>query len=316
MAALKPKVPQTVRNLIELLDEALILLRESSYISETLDKTTTPPASLLDQCISLCASQAVVKQESIRTVHHFACTGGTLISKCLAAMPNTNLISEVDPLNIPVKAPPNPQFVPTDMVRLLQQSTRGAQQSVIIELFVSNLEIVYLDATQKGQRLILRDHAHSHFCRGERVADRPSLRDIVAARFPVASVVTVRHPVDSYLSLKANGWMHFSPPTFDEYCGRYLSFLAAYQDVQTIRYEDFVSDPQGTMQSICEILGLIYEAQFIDLFQVFKLTGDSGRGSSIIEAMPRRAMEAEFAEEISNSANFMKLQRLLGYYFI
>ena len=35
----------------------------------------------------------------IHTVHHLACTGGTVISKCLAAMPKVALVSEVNPLN-------------------------------------------------------------------------------------------------------------------------------------------------------------------------------------------------------------------------
>jgi len=35
----------------------------------------------------------------IHTLHHLACTGGTVLSKCLAAMPRVALVSEVNPLN-------------------------------------------------------------------------------------------------------------------------------------------------------------------------------------------------------------------------
>ena len=35
----------------------------------------------------------------IRTIHHLACTGGTLISKCISSMPETALISEINPMN-------------------------------------------------------------------------------------------------------------------------------------------------------------------------------------------------------------------------
>ena len=34
-----------------------------------------------------------------RAIHHFACSGGTVISKCVAAMPHVALLSEVNPLN-------------------------------------------------------------------------------------------------------------------------------------------------------------------------------------------------------------------------
>ena len=36
---------------------------------------------------------------TLRTIHHFACTGGTVISKCLAALPQVMLISEINPIN-------------------------------------------------------------------------------------------------------------------------------------------------------------------------------------------------------------------------
>ena len=39
----------------------------------------------------------------LRTIHHLACTGGTVISKCLAAMPDVALISEVNPFRAPRK---------------------------------------------------------------------------------------------------------------------------------------------------------------------------------------------------------------------
>jgi hypothetical protein len=35
----------------------------------------------------------------VRTLHHVACSGGTLISRCLAALPGVVLLSELNPLN-------------------------------------------------------------------------------------------------------------------------------------------------------------------------------------------------------------------------
>ena len=147
------------------LDDALALLRESSYAREIFANLNDTPASLLDQCLDLCGQhEAVVSQEPIRTVHHFACTGGSLISKCIAAMPNTQLLSEVDPLST-LQQSKNRQFAPNNIITLMQQSTRGVNFDLIIDLFLNNLKTIYSDTVRIGQRLILRDHAHSHFCR-------------------------------------------------------------------------------------------------------------------------------------------------------
>ena len=52
----------------------------------------------------------------IRTIHHLACTGGTLISKCLGSMPDVALISEVNPLNRQ-----GSQFEPTNPFNLFER---------------------------------------------------------------------------------------------------------------------------------------------------------------------------------------------------
>lgn len=310
----KSSLPQhSVENLTAEIDAALDLLKGFFLTRKSMTNNTKTPATLLEQCMSICTQQCLIQPDPIRIVHQFACTGGTLICKCIAAMPNTQLLSEVDPLSTPAKPPAQPQFAPTDMVKLMRQSTRGVSEELIIELFLSDLEIIYSKAVNTGQRLVLRDHAHSHFCKGSGIPVRPSLCDILKPKFPVRSVVTVRHPIDSYLSLKAKGWVHFSPAIFDEYCKRYVAFLCAYEGVPIVRYEDFVVDPQQVMQAICAILDLPFNEQFMDLFGVNKLTGDSGRSGDVIEARPRREIGAAMREEFLHLKNYEVLGNMLQY---
>jgi hypothetical protein len=300
---------RALKELADRLDEAVDLLREFSRESLPAQTLDGPPGTLLDQCVRLVAQSEAVPAEPVRTVHHFACTGGTLICKCLAAMPNAQVLSEVDPLS-PLQ---DPRFAPADLLQLVRQSTRGADQQMLIELFQQNLEVVYERSRQLGQRLILRDHAHSHYCTGERQQPRPSFREIVAAKLPVVSVVTVRHPMESYMSLKANGWMHFSPPSLDEYCRRYMSFLQAYEEIPIVKYEDFLDDPHTLMRHVCDLLQLGFSEQFPDLFGVFTLTGDSGRKSDVIETRTRREIDESLAREAESSQNYRLLQTVLGY---
>lgn len=295
------------------IDDALDLLKDLPVIRELASVSDQAPGSLLDQCISLCAQQQVSISEPIRTVHHFACTGGTLISKCLAAMPNIQLISEVDPLSTPQKQSGKPLFAPTDIATLARQSTRGTSQGLIIEFFLSSLSLLYSETTLAGQRLILRDHSHSHFCTGAAVPERPSLRALVVSRFPVLSIITVRHPLDSYMSLRTNNWVQFSPSSFDEYCNRYIAFLECYQDVPVVRYEDFVGAPQDVMKTICRLLDIPFSDQFIELFDVFDLTGDSGRRGAAIEPRHRRSVDDSTADELGRSFSYRNLLDRLNY---
>lgn len=303
-----------VGSLLTVLDDALALLGEYP-VANALTTVGENPASLLDQCLELCADRDAGGPEPVRTLHHLACSGGSLISKCLAVMPNTQLLSEVDPLS-PIQATylrGEPHFSPTDMINLARQGSRGIEDGVVLAMFHADLEVLLEDCRRRGRRLVLRDHAHGHFTDGAAVPPRPSLRSIVATRFPVLSAVTVRHPLDSYLSLRSNGWVGFQPGTLDEYSRRYLAFLEAHAGVPRIRYEDFLADPPARMRELCAYLDLPYNPDFASLFDAIRVTGDSGRGGSVIEPRSRRTVGDDILAEAADAPDYRRLLRLLAY---
>jgi hypothetical protein len=228
-------------------------------------------------------------------------------------MPNVQLLSEVDPLSTVLEQPSKPRFAATDMVTLMRQSTRGARPELFIELFLNNLKIIHSETVSLGQRLVIRDHAHSHFCFAREIEARSSLREMVSSRFPIRSIVTVRHPLDSFLSLEANGWVNFYPATIDEYCKRYIAFLHAYEGVPVLKYESFIAAPDEVMGRICLLLEIPYSDQFIDLFSVFELTGESGRRSNFIEYRPRRPVNERLSKELDRAHHYQVLRAMLKY---
>lgn len=308
------KHPITVEDFSCAIDDALRLFQTYGPPpqSSPLRADSTLP-SLIDQCMTLCAQPSAAQKEPIRTIHHFACTGGTLISKCIAAMPNTQLLSEIDPLSDLSIGLETPRFSPTDLIAQARQSTRGVPTNVVIELFLSSLDILHAEAENRGHRLVLRDHSHSQFCTAQEASARLTLREIVQRRHKVLSVITVRHPIDTFISLCGQGWDHFRPPTFDEYCSRHLSFLLRYKGVPVIRYEDFINSPSQTMQQICTALALPYQDRFGDLFNAFKLTGDSGRTSDQIARRERRAPSAGLLRAAVGSIHYHQLSAILRY---
>ena len=258
-----------------------------------------------ERCDSINARQP----SPIRLIHHFACTGGTLISKFIAASPNVRLVSEVDPLSPIAKQ----QFSPLDLAAHFQQSSTTMREDEKLEVFLATLSAINRQILLRGEILVLRDHPHSHFCTGDSIPNRPTLREVIASHFPTISVVTVRHPLDSFLSLLANGFTHFSPITLEEYCSRYRAFLAAYATVPVIKYEDLLNDPECYTPILCKELKITYVAAAWDWIGGVSLTGDSGRSGDIAIVRPRREVPKNVDEMRKNSTSYKDLCRQLDY---
>lgn len=254
----------------------------------------------------------VLQKPPIRIIQHLSCTGGTLISKCLAGMPNVVLLSEVNPLS-QLNLNSNPRFTPTDLTNLARQGRFPLFNELSEKIFKADIDVISEHARILGKYLVIREHSHSDFMVGESPSICSTVRKLLKDSHQVLSVLTVRHPVESYLSLINNGWVHFAPKTFNEYCNRYLRFIKQNKDVPLYRYEDFVNDPQMQMRRICEALELPFNEDFQDVFDLNAMSGDSGRSSNIISKLERREYDENFRAETRQSHHFKKLCELLDY---
>lgn len=271
-----------------------------------------PLDSLVAQCSALVENAPA--DPPIRMIHHFACTGGTLISKLISATANTVLLSEVDPLSrLMIGNGRNPIFAPTDLIYNARVALRPVDDHVAVEMFQASLTVLQAHLQKSGQNLVIRDHSHSHFCTNEDPEARPTLRALVQQVTPVRSVVTIRHPLDSFLSLERNGWHHFSPFTLEEYARRYLLFVEQYRDVAMIRYEDIVAEPEPWTEKICEELALPFRPGLDAMLSITPMSGDSGRKASTIGSRSRRAISPDIQKQIVSSPSYEQLCCALGY---
>ena len=246
----------------------------------------------------------------LRTIHHLACTGGTVISKCLAAMPDVALISEVNPFNRF-----GSEFEPTNPLLQLERSYRTLSTVEIIDEFSCQIAHAYQICKGDNVDLIIRDHSHTDFCMGTAPSLVCPIADHLCSDYELLSAVTVRHPLDSYLGMLAQGWeKQFSPSNLDEYSRRYLAFLDRYASLPILRYEDFCAQPEAFMKNLCNIFDIGYSVSFPERFGDVILTGDSGRkGVSTIEPRPRRKVPEEVQNEIASSIMYSRLLCHLGY---
>lgn len=309
---------QKQKRFVGALTSALELLsdekKESELVPDARGYEVETFPSLLDRCRECVASAAGFDDVCVRTTHHFACTGGSLITKCLAVQPNVQLLSEVDPLS-QLDCPGDANlFRPTDLIRLYSLGVRGTAQSTIEEIFRASVSVMLDDCHRRGLRLVLRDHSHGQFCVGDRFAGRKTVRGMLECDFPVLGIVTVRHPLDSYLAVRSNGWhRHFDPSTLDEYAIRYHRFLDEYINLPWFRYEDFVREPEETLSKMCSALRLPFDPGFSDLFDVADVSGNSGRQGRKIRSRPRRPVPEDVQKEVDSSKEYRELVARLGF---
>ena len=302
--------PKTLVEFRQVIDDAIDLLGNRF---DTQGSDTEHLPSLLSRCEAMIAKYDAYPQQPIRMIHHFACSGGTLISKCIATSPNTCLFSEIDPLGTHHFSKPRRPFFPTDMLADLHYSARPLPMQFKIDYFTAGLASLYQNLSAIGQHVVLRDHSHSHFCVGAVVPKRPTLTELVQQVAQVRAILTVRHPLESFASLRFNEWIHFTPNTLSEYCQRYNIFLDTHAGVPLFKYEDFLANSEEVLSDMLAILELKPVAHFEQLASVFRLSGDSGRGGETIAPRPRRQNLHELLDEEEDAEPYYFLCERLNY---
>ena len=287
----------------------------SSEVGPVQDERTPalPLPSLMAQLGELVEDSRNTGRRPLGLVHHFACSGGTLISKCIASMPNVCLLSELDPLSAHGFDPTRPDFAPTDILRHLRYARTDTPADVVQETYLSALDTAYSLLGRSGRQIVIRDHTHSHYCTHADIDSRPTHLEIIQDRFDVRPILTVRNPVDSYISLQENGWIMHHPPNFDEYCRRYLRFLDDHRDVPLYKYEDIIASPRPMLQAICSEMQIDYDDGFEAVISVIPLTGDSGRMGTRISHRPPKPRPASLLKEMDDSSHYSDLISRLAY---
>jgi len=160
----------------------------------------------------------------------------------------------------------------------------------------------------------LRDHTHSDYNSFEPIPKKSRVVQLLEDRYRVLSILTIRNPIDSYASLKKNGWVRFQPSSFEEYCRRLLILCSRFEESRIFKYEDFVMDPVSVMNGIAQKLQIPTSDFFQDIYSAFRVTGDSGRTSNVIEMKSRRPISDEFRVEVDQSESFKVLSNKFEYW--
>lgn len=270
--------------------------------------------SLLERCKSVVNKSQHKKKPVLRIIYHLACSGGTVISKCLASQPNAYLLSEVHPIS-KKRLNRRVSFSPTDIAYLSYHAGIPLIDELSEEIFQSSISIANKHVMEQGGYLVLRYHAHSDYCYGKDIKNPSRPKSIFESNYIVKSICTIRDPVDSYLSLKVNKWIDFLPDSFDEYCRRIWFLINSTEPDLIILYEKFLQDPAATIRFMCETLEMSFSDDFQEIYDAFALTGDSGRNVGRLERRSRRRIDESLRDDILGSEWYKKLIESYGQYW-
>ena len=244
-------------------------------------------------------------RRTIRTVHHLSSSGGTVISKAIAALPRAVLLSEMNPNAGSLFAPRDPY------IQVLANYPALFPGKTVEDLFLERIMDIEAAAAAQSLSVVVRTHSHTDFL-GPKVR-KPRLRAVLERSFDLKSIATVRNPVDAWLSMSVSGF-NKNLPSFSVYCDRVKQFLDAHGDMPLFRYEDFTVAPADVVSRMAAALALDFDPDFAGRMNLIRVTGDSGRLSLKTEIKPleRRAMPPELPAEIDLPENRALLERL-GY---
>ncbi|MBC6419373.1 MAG: hypothetical protein GDA44_11645 [Prochloron sp. SP5CPC1] len=278
------------------------------YLRSLLNKINLPR-------LNLSATATANENQPILSLHHQACTGGSIISKYFNDyFSNLVLISEINP-----KATfGSYRFSPLNPLSqyAYQSGEPWHYEAFQKKIYIHEISLINKDISSKNSYLLIRDWSHGDFFSFTIISETTTVNWLTDAGFSVIPIVTVRHPLESYLSARAKKWVDMS---LHEYCERYHSFFKVYAACPVFYYEDFCRSPEDFFSKIINY----YKDKGIHLIKNSgysphragskKISGDSGRSASLPYLRSAKPIPNHLANTTKSTSAYLNLCTKLGY---
>jgi hypothetical protein len=229
---------------------------------------------------------------ALAVYYSFARSGGTLINRCLGAIPANLVLSEVNPHGavVPVDAQAIEWIglLRPDESEAFGRTGYGAQVRTLAEA-----------AAARSQHLVVRDWTILNFMENVFFDDfQPSAlleQDLYLTRsgLEYRSAVVARRAPAVYESI-VRTFAHLSHLEVAEFGSAYLTYARAVAGRPVLQFEEFCREPEPRLETLCGWLGIAYSSSFLEGFRTFdRCTGDNrladasrGGRSHQIEVLP------------------------------
>jgi hypothetical protein len=237
----------------------------------------------------------------INTLHHLPGSGGTIITKLIDdAFKSAVVLSEINPKRL--KTNGKWKLHPlTQLEKGYKKISNEAKKSFEV-IFKKEIRKVVSICEKRSMKLVLRDHLAQDFIFDDTCES--SLLRLLRNDFPINPILTVRDPVDVWLSFQVNDW---KISNIDEFLKTYAKVLNNLDYADVLRYEDFVNDTKETLEMVGDIIGSIPNSIGGNVSQRNHFTGDSGRSGTKVRPRPRRRISFYEVYKFRNSSLYSKI---------
>lgn len=267
--------------------------------------------------------------KTLPIIHTLARSGGTVMSRNIAAMENVDLYSEIHHKGPSSQAKYEPRNSRLKYNIKLQANVWFGYYNEAMKHELANADTIdnsteeIIDTIElsfgDGQVPVLREWSHMDFFGDPflKPAGESLLRQALGDKYHLTTAVFIRHPLGTWLSF------HMSAPLRETYgtaeglrnfIRKYRSYAEYFSDEAQIKYRDFMSDQDGTTREICDRLQIDFDPDYKSRLSDFKnITGDPA-GAGYVEY---RNFSREFSKDILNAVagdpDYIALCAMLDY---
>lgn len=243
-------------------------------------------------------------RKTVRMIHGLARSGGTIISRCIAALPDVVLYSEIHadgPIQI---GRPSGQIAHSGSILWQTETWYPAIHRHLGDIDTldnrlrNDADVLkrVIEASYAENRLpVIRDWSFGDFIGWPVEAEpgnRLSVHEALAADHDISALVILRHPLAcfmSYLQSNPANMAYLSLPGIEKFMAGYRRFLEATANKPRLRYEDFLADPNTAIRKAAEALQLTFIEGFADNWSDrARITGDATASRSQAIGMTRQ----------------------------
>ena len=253
-----------------------------------------------------------MNNKKITVMLSYARSGGTLLNRCLSALPNVVILSEINPEATWISG----------LNKISNQSERWYNIKIEDTNFINQIKQVKEHCDENNKHLIIRDFSYGSFVPRSYNNFNPSytlllLNALKETDIEITVFAFVRDAIDIWLSMNESQKKFYDR----ELSGLHkFTQLLISNSIRVFRYEDFCSNPEKEMRRICEYIKIPYSEEFKNYYKVQNVTGDirypadsRSVNEKKIKLLKRRRVSKVIGREIEEKTMVFRINKLLDY---
>ena len=247
-----------------------------------------------------------MSEEKITVMLCYARSGGTLLNRCLLQLPETFVLSEV-----------NPKGNGSGSAEGIEGQAKN-WYGIDVEKgsYASQINQVWKACQAHGKRLIIRDWPFIDFPDTEDLQPGGTLGTLQAleqASLPYQVFAFVRDSIDVWLSRRTD---------LERFFASHRKYVETITDLQIplYRYEDLCENPEATLRSLCSAMSLPFSEAMLHFADEKRVNGDiqaahrsRGFKQSGFASLKRRRIPSDQIQLLNANQDMVWINRTLGY---